>query len=255
MDVAGAAETAETAPPEDGAPKHEKKVDVWMIVAIVAIVVALISAYLAFTYKGEVDDWEAAADETIAKLEAGGVELRSAVDSGVAGYEQRISNLTGALEDSQTQAGISEGQLAETEQQLEDAQAQLADSQQQLEATQGELDAANQGLAETQAALDDANATLEQLGELVLPNGTYVGPVLGARLEPFPAIIFQDETAWRVAEVSADVTISAGGEDLTLEEFSALLQSGDPADAEVANADYEVRVTGGLVTSIEESPA
>jgi hypothetical protein len=78
--------------------------------------------------------------------------------------------------------------------------------------------------------------------------------VLGARTEPFPAIIFQDGTAWRVAEVSPDVSITAGGQDLTLEEFSALLQSNDPLAAAVANADYEVRVAKGLVTSIEEAP-
>jgi hypothetical protein len=241
-------------PPEGGAPKHEKKVNPWMIVSIVAIVVAAISAYFAFTYKGQVDDWEAAANDTIAKLEAAGIELRGTVESGVAGYEEQISDLTGALEESQTQAGISAGQLEETQQELEDTQALLADSQQQLEATQAELDAANEELAQTQAALDDANATLEQLGELVLPNGTYVGPVLGARTEPFPAIIFQDGTAWRVAEVSPDVSITAGGQDLTLEEFSALLQSNDPLAAAVANADYEVRVAKGLVTSIEEAP-
>jgi len=252
IDETGAAGTA---PPEAGAPKHEKKVDVWMVIAIAAIVIALIAAYGAFMYKGQVDDWEAAANETVAKLEAAGIELQSTLESGVAGYEQQISDLSGALEESQTQAGISAGQLEETQQQLEDTSAQLADSQQQLEATQSELDDANQELAQTQAALDDANAKLEQLGELVLPNGTYVGPVLGARVEPFPAIIFQDGTAWRVAEVSPDVTITAGGQDLTLEDFSALLQSSDPADTEVANADYQVRVAKGLVTSIEEVPA
>jgi hypothetical protein len=236
-------------------PKHERKVNPWMIVSIVAIVLALIATYFAFSYKGQVDDWEAAANETLAKLEAAGLELEDAIASGVADYQRQIDDLTAQLEESQTQSGISEGQLAETQQQLEDAQAQLDDANQQLTDSQAELDDANQQLAETQAALDDANATLEQLGELVLPNGNYVGPVLGARVEPFPAIIFQDGTAWRVAEVSPDVSITAGGQELTLEEFSALLQSSVPEAAAIANADYEVRVAQGLVVSMEEVSA
>lgn len=225
-----------------GTPK-EKGVDLWMIAAVVAIVIALIAGYLAFTYKKQVDDWQTAADETVAKLEAAGVELRSTVETGVDGYEQQISDLSGALEAAETQGGISEAQLQE-------AQQQLAETQVELESTSGDLDAAQQELAATQAALDDANAELEQLGELVLPNGTYVGPVLGARTEPFPAIVFQDGTAWHVAEVAPDVAITAGGESMTLEEFSALLQSTDPADIELGNGPYEVVVKNGLVTTI-----
>jgi hypothetical protein len=225
-----------------GAPKR-KGVDLWMIAAIVAIVIALIAGYLAFTYKQQVDDWQTAADETVAKLEAAGVELRSTVESGVDGYEQQISDQAVALEAAETQGGISEAQLLEAQQQLAEAQAEL-------ESTRGELDDAQQELAATQAELDDANAKLEQLGELVLPNGTYVGPVLGARAEPIPAIVFQDGTAWRVAEVAPDVAITAGGREMTLEEFSALLQSTDPADVELANGPYEVVVKKGLVTTI-----
>jgi len=229
--------------PAGGTTPEPKKVDVWMIVALVALVVALIAGYLAFMYKQQVDDWEAAASETVAALQAGGVELRSTVESGVTGYEEQVSDLSTALEQSQTQAGISAAELEEAEQQLADAQAAQEELQQELEATQQDLGA-------TQAALDDANAQLQQLGELVLPNGTYVGPVLGARTEPLPAIIFQEETAWRVAEVSPDVTITAGEQSLTLEEFSALLQSTEPAAAALANGTYEVVITEGLVTSI-----
>lgn len=227
-----------------------KKLDVWMIVAIATAVLAVIASYLAFTYKQEIDDWETAATETVAALQAAGIELEGTVESGVAGYEEQISDLSGALEQSQTEAGISAAQLEETEKELADTQAELGATQQELEDTQAALDDAEQELAATQAALDDANAQLEQLGELVLPDGTYVGPVLGARTEPLPAIIFQDGTAWRVAEVSPDVTITVGDQNLTLEEFSALLQSTDPVDATLANASYQVKVKKGLVTSI-----
>ena len=212
-----------------GTPQ-ERRVDIWMIIAIVAVVIALIAGYLAFSYKQQVDDWQTAADETVAKLQAAGVELKSTVESGVTGYEQQIADLTGALEAAETQGGISSAQLQE-------AQQQLADTQAELESTKGDLDESQQELAATQAELDDANAKLEQLGELVLPNGTYVGPVLGARVDPIPTIIFQDGTAWRVAEVAPDVAITAGGQSLTLEEFSALLQSTDPPDVELANGD------------------
>jgi len=220
-----------------------KKVDVWMIVAIVAIVLALIAGYLALSYRNQVDDWEAAASETVAALKAAGIELQGTVESGVAGYEQQIADLSSALEQSQTQAGVSASELEATKQDLADTQAELGTAQQDLQDAQAEL-------ATTQAELDDANAKLEQLGELVLPNGTYLGPVLGARTEPVPAIIFQDGTAWRVAEVATDVTISVGAQTLTLEEFSALLLSGDPVQATAANGTYQVTVKKGLATSI-----
>lgn len=232
-------------------PKGEKKsVDVWMIVAIVALVVAGIATYLAFSYRGQVDDWEAAAEETVAVLQAAGIELRGTVESGVAGYEEQVSGLSGALEQSQTEAGISAAQLEDAEQALADSQAELVTTQDELAAAQGDLDAAMAELESTQAALDDAYAQLQQLGELVLPNGTYVGPVLGARTAPFPAIILQDGTAWRVGEVSPDVAITVGEQALTLEEFGSLLQSADPAAAVLANGDFEVVVQGGLVSSI-----
>lgn len=220
-----------------GVPSKPGKVNVWMIVAIVAIVLALIAGYLAFTYKGQVDDWEVAASETVAVLQEAGIELQSTVESGVTGYEGQISELSSELEQSQTEAGISAAELEAAEQALADTQAEVETTQQELETTQAEL--------------DDANATLEQLGELVLADGTYVGPVLSARTEPFPAILFQDGTAWRIAEVGPDATITAGGQTLTLEEFSALLQSTDPEAVTLANGNYQVKVKGGLVTSIK----
>jgi exonuclease VII small subunit len=225
-----------------GSPER-RKVNVWMIVAIAAIVIALIAGYFAITYMQQVEDWEAAAEDTVAKLEAAGVELRSTVESGVAGYEEKVSELTFALEQLQTGAGISAAQLEEAEQQAAEAQADL-------EATQQELNQVTDELEQTQAALDDANAKLQQLGELVLPNGSYVGPVLAARTDPFPAIIFQDDTAWRVSEVAPDVAITVGEQTLALADFSALLQSSEPDAAELAQGDYEVVVKEGLVRSI-----
>ncbi|HET7236624.1 MAG TPA: hypothetical protein VFK59_09350 [Actinomycetota bacterium] len=233
-----------------GTESAKKGVDVWMIVAIVAIVVAVVASYLALRYKQEVDDWEAAASETIAALQAAGIELRGTVESGVAGFEEQIADLSGALEQSQTEAGISAAQLEEAEQALADTQAELESTQQELDATQQDLADATNELEETQAALDDANAQLESLGELVLPSGTYVGSVLAARTEPFPAIVFQDGTAWRVAEVDPNVTITVGGQTLSLDEFATFLQSTDPGAAALANGDFEVVIEGSSATSI-----
>jgi hypothetical protein len=244
--------TAEATPPP---PSTKKKVDVWMIVAIVAIVVAIIAGWLAISYKGQVDDWQAAANDTLAKLQAAGLELQDTIASGVADYERTISDLTTQLEQSQTQGGISEAELQQAQQDLADAQAQLDDANSQLADAQSQLDDANSQLADTQAQLDDANAKLEQLGELVLPNGTYVGPILGARTEPIPAIIFQEDAAWRVGEVSPDVVITVGDQTLTLDEFSQLLASTDPAAIAARTGDYHVKVKGGLVTSITKATA
>ena len=58
-----------------------------------------------------------------------------------------------------------------------------------------------------------------------------------------------------MAEVSSDVTITAGGQSLTLEAFSDLLQSTEPAAAELANGTFEVVVEQGLVTSISSVEA
>jgi hypothetical protein len=235
--------------PTRGEPSKGRSVNVWMIVGIIAIVVALIMGYFAWSYKQQVDEWQAAADETVAKLQAAGVELRSTVETGVDGYEQQISELTTGLEQAETQGGISEAQLQETEQ-------ELADTQAELESTKSKLQSTKQELAETQAELDDANAKLEALGELVLPNGTYVGPILDARVDPIPAIIFQDGAAWRVAEVSTEVEITVEGQSVTFEEFAGLFQStDDPASVALANADYEVEVEGGVVTRIQTPPA
>jgi hypothetical protein len=229
-----------------GTSGSASRTKVWMIVAIASIVLMVVAGYLAFTYKQQVDDWEAAADETVATLQAAGIELQERVESGVAGYERQIADLGTELEQAQTEAGVATAGQAETEQ-------QLADTQAELESTQGELESTQAALESVQAELDDATATLEQLGELVLDDGTYVGPVLSARTEPIPAVLFQDGTAWRVAEVAPDATITSGGQEFTLEEFAALLQSTDPADVALANGDYQVKVNDGVVTSIRKA--
>jgi hypothetical protein len=217
-----------------GEPAKDRSVNVWMLVAIIAIALALIAGYLAWSYKREVDDWEAAAEQTVAELQAAGVELRSTLESGVAGYEEQTAALASAIEDAQIEQGIDQSELDATQQELADTQAELE---------------------QTQAALADANAQLEAVGELVLPNGTYVGPVLDARIDPSRAIVFQEGSVWRVAEVSAEAGITVEGQSVTLDQFAALHQSTDPADAALANADYQVEVSGGVVTSIQTAPA
>ena len=199
-------------------PRTDTRARVWMIVAIVAIVLLLVAGYFAFSYKRQVDDWEAAAADAVAAIEAGGIELQDAIESGVAGFEQQISDLESALEQAQTEAGVASGRQAETEQ-------ELADTQAELETSQGELEAALAELETTQAELDDANAALEQLGELVLADGTYVGPVLSAGPTRSRRSCSRTARLWRVAEVAEDVTITSGGQEFTLEEFAALLQA------------------------------
>jgi hypothetical protein len=221
-------------------------INVWMIVALAAIVLAVLAGALAFRYKQQIDDWEAAAAETTSALQEAGVQLQGTVESGVAGYEQQISNLSRAL----VLAGVHAGSAATSQSQVEQ---DLADTQAELQQTQQDLENMQQDLKKTQAKLDDANTKLEQLGKLRLADGTYVGPVLGARTAPIPGIIFQDGTAWRVAEVAPDARITSGGQTLTLEQFSELLQSTDPTDVNLVNGNYKVKVEGGLVTSMQKS--
>jgi hypothetical protein len=124
-----------------GEPARDRSVNVWMLVAIIAIALALIAGYLAYSYKRQVDDWEAAAEQTVETLQAAG------------------------------------------------------------------------------------------------------------------AIIFQEGSVWRVAEVSTEAEIMVEGQSVTLDEFAALLESPDPEDAALANADDQVEVSGGLVKSIQTAPA
>ena len=49
------------------------------------------------------------------------------------------------------------------------------------------------------------------------------------------------------------MTITAGGDSLTLSRSGKLLASTDPDDAQLANGNYQVIVKKNLVTSIRES--
>ena len=166
----------------------------------------------------------------------------------IAELEQQVADLEAQLEQSQTEAEIAAAQLGETEQQLTDAQDELAAMQEELATTQEEL-------GTTQAELLDAQAQLAKVGEVVLEDGTYVGQVLGAKASPYRVVIFDAGGLYRVAKVSKEVTITAGGDDYTLSQFGKLLSSTNPDDAKLANGNYQVIVRNGLVTSIRKSQA
>ena len=155
----------------------------------------------------------------------------------------------------------------ELERQISSLERQLSDTQAQLESTQAELDSANTELAtskekqkstqtaleSTQAALLDAQAQLANVGELVLKDGVYQGPVLAAKVTPYRVILFDSTGAWRVAEVADDAKITSGGKTLTLSQFAKLLQSTDPADIKLVNGFYKVKVQNGVVVTLQKS--
>lgn len=180
---------------------------------------------------------------------------RSGDEEQIAELEQQVADLEAelgqaqvALEQSQTESGISAAQL-------EEADRALADTQAELVATEDALAAAQEELGATHAELLDAEAQLAQVGELVLEDGTYVGQVLGAKASPYRVIIFDAGGVYRVAQVSKESAITAGGGDYTLSQFGKLLSSTDPDDAKLANGNYQVIVKQGLVTSIRKSKA
>jgi hypothetical protein len=213
---------------------------------VVAIVVAVVATGFAVYNARQLDEWEAAAEQTLEVLAGAGIQVGTSVVSGVEDYEDRIAQLSGDLEDSQTQAEIAQAQASEAEQELSDVQAELATTQAELEETQAELE-------ETQAQLAEAEAALAQVGEVILADGTYTGPVMAAQSEPNRLILFEDGGLWRVAPVADDATITSGGQELTLEEFEALLASTDPADIELVNGPYKVTVKQGEVTSLRKA--
>jgi hypothetical protein len=165
----------------------------------------------------------------------------SDTDQQIAELEQEVSDL--------------ESELETTSSALEEAQEANADLEEQLSQTQSELAATQDEHGTTQAQLADAQAQLAAVGELVLEDGTYVGQVLGAKQNPYQAIIFDAGGLFRVAQVADGATITAGGDDLTLSQFGRLLSSTDPDDAKLANGNYQVIVRDGLATSIRKSQA
>jgi len=160
--------------------------------------------------------------------------------------EQQVADLQKQVSDLQTE-------LDQTKSALDASQSANADLQKQLSDTQAELADTKDKLASTQTQLEDAQAQLAQVGELKLADGTYVGPVLGAKASPTRVIVFNAAGLYRVAQVAKDVTITAGGSDYTLAQFGKLLSSTDPNDAKLANGNYQVIVKKGLVTSIRKS--
>jgi regulator of replication initiation timing len=173
---------------------------------------------------------------------------RTSDEEQIAELEQQVADLEADLEQTQAALDESEGANADLQEQLADVRSELADTQEALAATEEEL-------GTTQAELLDAQAQLAKVGEVRLEDGTYVGQVLGAKASPYRVIIFDAAGLYRVAQVSKEVTITAGGDDLTLSQFGKLLSSADPDDAKLANGNYQVIVRNGLVTSIRKSQA
>jgi hypothetical protein len=165
----------------------------------------------------------------------------SDADQQIAELEQQVSDL--------------EAELETTSSALEESEETNADLEGQLSETQAELTSTQDELGSTQAQLADAQSQLAAVGELVLEDGTYVGQVLGAKQNPYQAIIFDAGGLFRVAQVADGATITAGGDDLTLSQFGRLLSSTDPDNAKLANGNYQVIVRNGLVTSIRKSKA
>ena len=162
----------------------------------------------------------------------GACQRSSSTDEQVATLEKQVSDLTKQLQ-------IEQGQNAELQTKLTDTQAELEKTQTQL--------------AETQTQLTGAQAQLAQVGELKLKDGTYVGQVLGAHASPYRVIIFDAAGLFRVAQVASGVTITTGGKTLTLSDFGLLLSSTDPNDAKLAQANYQVKIQDGLVSSIKKA--
>jgi multidrug efflux pump subunit AcrA (membrane-fusion protein) len=164
---------------------------------------------------------------------------RGSDDEQVAELEQQVTDLQQELDKTQQELEIQQGQTVELQSQLDDTQILLSDTQAQL--------------ADTQTQLTDAQTQLVQVGDLKLEDGTYVGQVLGAHSSPKRVLIFDAAGLFRVAQVGKDVTITAGGQTLSLSEFGRLLASTDPSDTKLANGNYQVKIQGGLVFSITKS--
>jgi TolA-binding protein len=171
----------------------------------------------------------------------------------IADLEQQVSSLEGELEQTQAALDDAEAESAELQQQLTDTQGELAATQDELASTDEKLASTEEELGTTQAELLDAQAQLARVGEVVLTDGTYIGPVLGAKASPYRVIVFNAAGLFRVGQVATDATITSGGSSRTLAQLGRLLASTNPDDAELANGNYQVIVRNGIVTSIRKS--
>ena len=184
----------------------------------------------------------------------GAVPLRHD-DAQVEDLEQQVAHLESQLDATESSLQDAEDRNADLQDELSATQDDLAATQDQVDTTQEQLSQTQQQLAATQEALSDVSDQLGEVQELRLQNGTYVGPVLGAKNSPNPIIVFSSGGLYLVGLVADDPTITAGGDDLTLAQLGKLLASTDPDDVKLANGNYKVIVKNGLVTSIRKSSA
>lgn len=177
----------------------------------------------------------------------------SETDQEIADLEQQLADTQSALDASEAENAQLDDELGSTQTELADTETELEATQEQLESTTSQLESTQQELGAAEAELLDAQAQLAKVGEVVLADGTYVGPVLGAKASPYRVIVFNAGGLFRVAQVSQDVTITSGGGDYTLSQFGKLIASPDPDDAKLAQGNYKVIVKKGIVTSIRKS--
>ena len=176
-------------------------------------------------------------------------------DEKVADLEQQVSHLESQLETTQNSLQDAEDRNAELQDQLTTTQQQVQAQKKQTKAVQQQLTQTQEQLAATEAALSEVSGQLAAVKSLRLQDGSYVGPVLGAKSTPNPIIVFSQGGAYLVGLVADGVTITAGGGDYTLSQFGKLLASKDPEDANLAQGNYKVIVKNGVVTSIRKSKA
>jgi hypothetical protein len=176
-------------------------------------------------------------------------------DQQIAELEQQVAETQAALDEAEAQNAELQTGLDSAEAELETTQTELETTQAELETTGDELASTERKLADTEAELLDAQLQLSRVGELILADGTYIGPILGAKTSPYRIIVFNAAGNFRAAQVATTATITSGGRERTLSELARLLASTDPDQVELANGNYQVIVRQGLVTSIRKSQA
>jgi TolA-binding protein len=195
----------------------------------------------------------------VALVVLGSVSLGACSSSSSDDQQQQVDDLQSQLDAANAELESTQSQLDQANADLESTQADLTATQDELQttkedlaSTEKKLSSTEEDLASTEAELLDAQAQLAQVGEVVLRDGTYTGPILGAKTNP-RVIVFNASGNFRVAEVATDATITSGGGERTLQQLARILASTDPAQAELANGNYRVIVRNGLVTSIRKS--